>query len=98
MDSKWLGSNYNLSYIILDLCRILCTIVQHPTGSKTIAATWVKNEFGSQWIDLIEAAEQWQQHKKIAPEEEVILFIKFVIEEVSKTQLYCQNFKNATSL
>ncbi len=87
IDPEWLGNGHYQSYIILNLCRILYTVMQRPTGSKTVAASWVKNEFGSQWQDLIEVAEQWQYGKEMTLQKEVILFIKFVMKKVSETQL-----------
>jgi hypothetical protein len=87
----FINSHYQ-SYIVLNLCRILYTVIQHPTGSKRVSATWVKNEFGSQWRDLIEAAEQWQYGKEINLQKEVISLIQFVIKKVTETPLYNQNF------
>ncbi|WP_262481537.1 hypothetical protein [Candidatus Amoebophilus asiaticus] len=43
---------------------------------------------------MIEAAEQWHYGRELAIKKEEILFIQFVIEKVSATQLYSQVFKN----
>ena len=45
-DSVCLDDSQYQAYIILNLCRILYSIMQRPTGSKTAAALWVKKEFG----------------------------------------------------
>lgn len=87
-DPECLSDSYYQSYIILNLCRILYSVMQHPTGSKTIAALWVKQEFGQPWQVLIEAAEKWEYGKEINFQKEVILFIKFVIKKISETQLF----------
>lgn len=80
-----LNDSHYQSYMVLNLCRILYTIMQHPTGSKIVAASWIKNEFGQQWRDLIETAEQWQYGKEMVLHKEVIAFTKFVVKQtVSK--------------
>jgi hypothetical protein len=43
--------------MVLNLCWILYSIMQHPTGSKAVATSWVKNEFRMQWRGLLESAE-----------------------------------------
>ncbi|WP_083758819.1 aminoglycoside adenylyltransferase domain-containing protein [Candidatus Amoebophilus asiaticus] len=41
MDSVCLDDSQYQAYIILNLCRILYSIMQRTTGSKTAAASWV---------------------------------------------------------
>jgi len=60
--------------------------MQHPTGSKAVATSWVKNEFRMQWRDLLESVEQWQYGKKMTCQKEVIAFTKFVAKKALEIQ------------
>jgi predicted nucleotidyltransferase len=66
----YLNSHYQ-SYLVLNLCRILYTVLHKATGSKKTSAEWVKQELDPQWKDLIEKAERdgsmekkWMRMKK----------------------------------
>lgn len=87
-DLTWLNNSHYQSYFVLNLCRILYTIFCNKAGTKKEAARWVKSEFGSQWINLIETAESWEYGKKMAMRNEAIHFIKFVIDKVKQTAIY----------
>src|ERR1700722_13603280 len=45
-DFEWLDNSHYQSYLVMNLCRILYTVISGTTGSKKISAGWVKNEFG----------------------------------------------------
>jgi hypothetical protein len=81
-NSEILNDSHYQSYMVLNLCRILYTIMQQPTGSKIVAASWIKNEIGQHYRDLIETAEQWQYGKEMVYNNEIISFTKFVVEQI----------------
>lgn len=85
---KWLDNDHYQSYIVMNLCRILYTVLQGDTASKITSATWVMNEFGSKWHNLIKNAENWKYGEKMSFQQETILFIKFVVEQVKQSSLY----------
>ena len=51
-----------------------------------------KNKFGSQWNNLINTAENWKYGKEMTMRNETIKFIKFVINEIKKTEHYQEIF------
>jgi uncharacterized protein YbdZ (MbtH family) len=82
-DSVYLEDSHQQSYIVLNLCRILYTIIQNDAVSKKVASSWAKNKY-SQWKELIEIAEAWRYGLKMKQQKEVIEFIKFVINKINK--------------
>ncbi|MEP7294100.1 MAG: aminoglycoside adenylyltransferase domain-containing protein, partial [Chloroflexota bacterium] len=56
---EWLDNPHYQSYLVLNLCRIVYTVLRKATGSKTVSAAWMKSQYG-EWSALIEAAEGWQ--------------------------------------
>ncbi|TAL59564.1 MAG: DUF4111 domain-containing protein, partial [Legionella sp.] len=86
-DLEWLDNSHYQSYLILNLCRILYTVYCSKTASKIVSAEWVKQTH-DQWTMLIEAAENWEYGKTMSYKTEAILFIKFVIDEIKKTELF----------
>ncbi|MBS0624683.1 MAG: DUF4111 domain-containing protein [Verrucomicrobia bacterium] len=88
-DYEWLENSHYQSYLVMNLCRILYTVMCGFAGTKKTAATWVKNEFKSAWINnLIEVAESWDYNKEMFLKDKTIDFIKFTIDEIKKTKLY----------
>ena len=85
---EYLNNSHNQSYLILNLCRILYTVLHKATGSKKTSAEWVKRELDPQWRGLIESAERWQYGKEMDENDKTIGFIRFAIKEVSKTELF----------
>jgi predicted nucleotidyltransferase len=83
-DPEWLNNSHYQSYIILNLCRILYTVTCHSTASKKASAAWVKCEYGPHWDHLIQTAEDWHYGKEMTLQEEILEFIKFVIEKVKE--------------
>lgn len=86
----WFKDSHQQSYFILNLCRILYTVMCKSAGSKKIASSWVKKEYGIPWQDLINTAEQWQYGIELNCQERAIEFLNFVLDQVSKTELYNQ--------
>jgi hypothetical protein len=82
-DTAYLEESHQQSYVVLNLCRILYTVMRSDAVSKKIAVSWVKKEF-PQWKNLIETADSWRQGEKMECQKEVIEFIKFVISKTQK--------------
>ena len=81
-DPKYLGNSHYQSYVVLNLCRILYTVVKSSITTKSTAATWVKKKY-SEWESLIEEAEKWGYGKRLNKQKDVIKFIKFVLKEIA---------------
>lgn len=84
---EYFNNSHYQAYIVLNLCRILYTVVRGETDSKKVSAEWVKNTYAPQWGDLIKAAENWEYGKEMKYKKEAVEFIKFVINEVNKTKI-----------
>jgi hypothetical protein len=84
----YLNDSHCQTYLILNLCRILYTVLQKSTGSKNTSAAWVKQEFGLPWRDLIGLAESWQYGKNFDERVRTIGFINFSVEQVLETDLF----------
>jgi hypothetical protein len=86
-EPAWLDNPHYQSYLVVNLCRILYTVMQGKLGSKKVSAAWVKSAY-PQWQPLIEAAEAWGYGAELHNEAETLDFLRFVIATVSKTDLY----------
>jgi len=86
---EWLDDSHNESYLTLNLCRILYTVMCKSAGSKDTATSWVKSKYVA-WADLIDSADQWHDGIELNIREKTIGFISFVIDQVSKTEIYYQ--------
>ena len=84
-DPTYLNNSHYQSYVVLNLCRILYTVVCHSTATKKASASWVKSEFDPQWTPLIQTAENWSYGKEMNLKEKVIEFIQFVATEVKSS-------------
>lgn len=80
-DPIYLNNSHYQSYVVLNLCRILYTVICNSLASKKASALWVKKEF-KQWKNLIQAAESWQYGQEMNLKEKTIDFIKFVIGKI----------------
>jgi predicted nucleotidyltransferase len=85
-DDKWLDNSHYQSYLVLNLCRILYTVLHADAGSKRVSAEWVKNTY-PQWKDLIETAEQWNYGKKMKMHEETKTFLTFTIDQIKESKI-----------
>lgn len=84
----YLNNSHFQAYLILNLCRILYTVLNKATGSKKTSAEWVKQVLDPQWKDLIDLAERWQYGKEMNEDEKTIKFIRFAIKKVSRTEVF----------
>lgn len=80
-DSAWLANSHYQSYLVLNLCRILCTAIAGEAGSKKTASAWTKAAY-PQWRDLIGEAERWAYGEEMTRQREAIAFVQFVVETV----------------
>lgn len=91
-DVEWLNNSHYQSYLVLNLCRILYTVICGKTSSKKVSAEWVKNNLDCHWRELIEAAESWKYGKIMSLNNEAIEFIKFTINKIEETNIFQQHF------
>ncbi len=80
-DHEWLSNSHYQSYLVLNLCRILHTVVGGEPGSKKAAAEWTKSTY-PEWQDLIEEAERWEYGVEMNRQNDAIAFITFAVEKV----------------
>ena len=57
-NKDWLDDSHYEFYFILNLCRILYTVMCKSASSKDTANSWVKSKYVA-WADLINSADQW---------------------------------------
>lgn len=86
-DFEWLDNSHYQSYIILNLCRILYTVMEGVAGTKKASAEWVKNKFGLPWSKLVANAQDWRYGKEMSSRSDTIDFIKFTIDMVKHTDI-----------
>lgn len=86
-EPEWLDNPHYQSYLVVNLCRIVYTVMAGKIGSKAVSAAWVKGEY-PQWKVLIEAAEVWRYGEELHRQTETLHFLRFVIGIVSETVLY----------
>ena len=86
------------SYFVLNLCRILYTVMCGDAGSKSTAASWVKSNYGEPWQDMVATAERWQPGMELNLQEKALEFLDFVIERVLEVQLSRQMASEITIL
>jgi hypothetical protein len=62
-DFEWIDNSHYQSYLVMNLCRNLYTVLCGKTATKNISAAWVKNKFVLPWSNLIENAASWKYGK-----------------------------------
>lgn len=82
-EPEWLDNSHYQSYLVLNLCRILNTVLHATALSKKQSAAAIKNRF-PEWSDVIESAEHWSYGQEMERQSETLEFLKFVILEVEK--------------
>ena len=87
-DFEWLDNSHYQSYLVLNLCRILYTLMEGVAGTKKASAEWAKNKFGLPWSSLIANAQDWQYGKEMSSRKETIDFIKFTIDTIKQTNVF----------
>jgi predicted nucleotidyltransferase len=85
-DEKWLENGHYQSYLVLNLCRILHTVLHGEASSKSVSAEWVKKEF-PQWKNLIQTAQDWEFGTEMYLQKETIEFIKFTVSQIEVIKL-----------
>src|SRR5438445_4971116 len=85
-DRVWLSNSHNQSYLVLNLCRILHTVIQGEPPSKKLAAQWAKAAY-PQWQNLIEEAEKWAYRDEMKRQADAVAFLQFAVERVNETKL-----------
>ena len=85
-DGAWLSNSHYQSYLVLNLCRILRTVIHGQPGSKKVAGQWVKATY-PQWKNLIEEAERWAYGGEMNRQADAVSFLRFAVERVNETEL-----------
>jgi len=85
-DAEWLSNSHYQSYLVLNLCRILHTVMRGKPSSKKLAAEWANAEY-PQWKSLIEQAESWAYGDKMERQADAVAFLRFAVERVNETKL-----------
>lgn len=85
-DDVWLSNSHHQSYLVLNLCRILHTVIHGEPGSKKVAGEWAKVTY-PQWKSLIEEAEGWAYGDKMNRKADAAAFLRFAVDRVNETKL-----------
>jgi hypothetical protein len=85
-DITYLENSHYQSYVVLNLCRILYTVMRSDAVSKKVAALWAEKEY-PQWKNLIETADNWHYGVKMERQKETVEFIKFAIVKIKEQGL-----------
>jgi len=85
-DAAWLSNSHYQSYLVLNLCRILHTVVRGEPRSKKVAGQWVKATY-PEWTNLVEEAERWAHGAEMRRQADTVEFLQFAIGKVHETQL-----------
>jgi predicted nucleotidyltransferase len=82
----WLSNSHHQSYLILNLCRILHTVIRGELTSKKVASQWAKAAY-PQWQDLIGEADRWAYGDEMTRQADAAAFLRFVVDRVKETKL-----------
>lgn len=85
-DAEWLSNSHYQSYLVLNLCRILRTVIRGEPGSKRAAGQWAKATY-AQWKSLIEEAERWAYGGQMQRQADAVAFLRFAADRVNETKL-----------
>jgi len=85
-DAEWLSNSHYQSYLVLNLCRILHTVIGGEPGSKKVAGAWAKATY-PQWKGLIEEADRWTYGDKMKRQADAAAFLRFTVDRVNETKL-----------
>lgn len=85
-DATWLANSHYQSYLVLNLCRILHTVIHGEPGSKKVAGQWVKATY-PEWKNLIEEAERWAYGDEMRRQADAMAFLRFAVDKVNETKL-----------
>lgn len=81
-DDLWLADPHYQSYLVLNLCRILHTIINGQASSKNASALWVKTKF-PQWRKLINQALAWKYGEVMNSATETKKFLSFTLDNAN---------------
>jgi predicted nucleotidyltransferase len=84
---EWFKDSHYESYLILNLCRILYTVMCKAAGSKKTAASWVKSNYSEPWQSLVTDAEGWEDGMELHLQEKSLKFLDFVIETILDSRI-----------
>lgn len=85
-DSVWLSNSHYQSYLVLNLCRILHTVIHGEPGSKKVAGQWAKATY-PEWKGLIEEAERWSYGCEMKRQADALAFLRFAVDKVNEKKL-----------
>jgi hypothetical protein len=85
-DGAWLSNSHYQSYLVLNVCRILHTVIRGEPGSKKVAGEWAKATY-PQWKNLIEEAERWTYADQMKRQADAVEFLRFAVKRVNETRL-----------
>src|ERR1700758_2955154 len=85
-DGAWLSNSHYQSYLVLNLCRILHTVIHGQPGSKKAAGQWAKARY-PQWKNLIEEAEKWAYGDEMRRQADTVAFLRFAVDRVNETKV-----------
>lgn len=84
-DPSWINKRGYQSFIVLSLCRMLCTMKHGEILSKPFAAEWAKKNLDKTWIGLIERAWTGRQTPSLDARtediNETLDFIRYTVEQ-----------------
>jgi len=80
-DNEWLKNGQNQAYIVLNICRIIYTLINNKIGNKIISSKWVKEKYHI-WENLIEEAEKWDFNKIINRQNDIKEYIKYMKNKI----------------
>ena len=89
-DPNYFSNSHYASYFILNLCRLLYTVICKWVGDKLTPSFWVKGSFDSQRKDLIHQAESWRHGIELNLDTDALQFLDFVVDQVSQIQPFKQ--------
>jgi len=84
-DAAWLANSHHQSYLVLNLCRILHTVIHGAPGSKKVAGDWAKVTYPG-WKNLIEEAERWTYGVEMKRQADAVAFLRFAVDTVNETK------------
>jgi|SRR3989344_5459427 len=85
-NADFFKDGHSQSYVVLNVCRILFTVIYNEFGSKRASTEWVKKEF-PQWKHLIEVADKWKYGDMMTMQKDVEDFIRFAVEKIEGAKL-----------
>ena len=85
-DTGWLSNSHYQSYLVLNLCRILHTVIHGEPGSKKVAGQWAKATY-PEWKGLIEEAERWACGGEMRRQDDTAAFLRFAVDRVNETKV-----------